>query len=116
MWGGFCKFAVVMNQDLDIVMLLRYVLTSHELWGSSCVGICVLLAMAYCLGLCFLRWYLRFASCGVFALRFLRGYLRFARGFNVNDRQLAVNGRQCFLACFARYGRQCFVGIARNAR
>ena len=105
-----------MNQDLDIGVLLRYVLTSHELWGSSCVGICVLLAMAYCLGLCFLRWYLRFASCGVFALRFLRGYLRFARGFNVNDRQLAVNGRQCFLACFARYGRQCFVGIARNAR
>ena len=52
-----------MNQDLDIVMLLRYVLTSHELWGSSCVGICVLLAMAYCLGLCFLRGYLRFASC-----------------------------------------------------
>ena len=29
-----------MNQDLDIGMLLRYVLTSHELWGSSCVGIC----------------------------------------------------------------------------
>ena len=40
MWGGFGKFAVVMNQDLDIVMLLRYVLTLHELWGSSCVGIC----------------------------------------------------------------------------
>ena len=87
-----------MNQDLDIVMLLRYVLTSHELWGSSCLGICASL----------LAW--------VFALRFLRGYLRFARGFDVNDRQLAVNGRQCFLACFARYGRQCFVGIARNAR
>ena len=49
-------------------------------------------------------------------LCFLRGFLRFARGFNVNGRQLAVNGRQCFLACFARYGRQCFVGIARNAR
>ena len=73
-----------------------------------------------------LRGYLRFACYGlllgallptwVFALRFLRGYLRFARGFDVNDRQLAVNGRQCFLACFARYGRQCFVGIARNAR
>ena len=50
----------------------------------------------------------------VFALA--RGFLRFARGFDVNDRQLAVNGRQWFLACFARYGRQCFVGIARNAR
>ena len=37
-------------------------------------------------------------------LCFLRGFLRFARGFDVNDRQLAVNGRQCF------------VGIARNAR
>ena len=22
---------------------------------------------------------------------------------------MAVNGRQCFLACFARYGRQCFL-------
>ena len=31
----------------------------------------------------------------VFALA--RGFLRFARGFNVNDRQLAVNERQCFL-------------------
>ena len=70
MWGGFCKFAVVMNQDLDIVILLRYVLTSHELWGSSCEGICALLAMAYCLGLCFLRGYLRFASCvGICASR-----------------------------------------------
>ena len=39
MWGGFGKFAVVMNQDLDIGMLLGYVLTSHELWGSSCEGI-----------------------------------------------------------------------------
>ena len=38
-------------------------------------------------------------------LCFLRGYLRFARFLNVNDRQLAVNDRQCFLACFARYGR-----------
>ena len=42
-------------------------------------------------------------------LCFLRGYLRFARGFDVNVRQLAVNDRQCFLACFARYGRQCFL-------
>ena len=49
-----------MNQDLDIVMLLRYVLTLHELWGSSCLGICASL----------LAW--------VFALRFLLGYLRFA--------------------------------------
>ena len=81
--------------------------------------------LAWVFALRFLLGYLRFASClgicasllaWVFALRFLRGYLRFARGFDVNDRQLAVNGRQCFLACFARYGRQCFVGIARNAR
>ena len=44
-------------------------------------------------------------------------FLRFARGFDVNDRQLAVNGRQCFLACFARYGRQCFLGgLCANAR
>ena len=42
-WGEFGKFAAVMNQDLDIGMLLRYVLTSHELWGSSCEGICALL-------------------------------------------------------------------------
>ena len=33
-------------------------------------------------------------------LCFLRGYLRFARFFNVNVRQLAVNGHQCFWACF----------------
>ena len=82
-------------------------------WGfTSCVGICALL-LAWVFVLCFFRGYLCFASCvgicalllaWVFALRFLRGYLRFARGFNVNDRQLAVNGRQCF------------VGIARNAR
>ena len=45
-----------------------------------------------------------------------RGYLRFARGFDVNDRQLALMVVNVFLACFARYGRQCFVGIARNAR
>ena len=50
MWGGFGKFAVVMNQDLDIVMLLRYVLTLHELWDSSCVGICAaLLAWVFAL-------------------------------------------------------------------
>ena len=59
-------------------------------------------------------------NCGVllarvFALRFLRGYLRFARGVNVNDRQLAVNASQWFLACFARYGRQCFLcGVWRQ--
>ena len=41
-----------------------------------------------------------FASCAVFCA---------SRGFDVNDRQLAVNGRKCFLACFARYGRQCFL-------
>ena len=69
MWGGFCKFAVVTIQDLDIVMLLRYVLTSHELWGSSCVGICALL-LAWVFALCFLRGYLRFASCvGICASR-----------------------------------------------
>ena len=39
----------------------------------------------------------------VFGLVYL--FLRFARGVNVNDRQLAVNASQCFLACFARYGR-----------
>ena len=37
-------------------------------------------------------------------LCFLRGYLRFARFFNVNVRQLAVNGRQCFLC---EVWRQC---------
>ena len=123
-----------MNQDLDIGMLLGYVLTSHELWDSSCEGILCFACYGLLLGallstwvfeLCFLRGALRFASCvgicdlllaWVFVLCFLRGYLRFARFLNVNDRQLAVNGRQCFLACFARYGRQCFVGIARNAR
>ena len=58
-----------MNQDLDIVMLLRYVLTSHELWGSSCLGICALL-LAWVFALCFLRGYLRFASCvGICASR-----------------------------------------------
>ena len=58
-----------MNQDLDIVMLLRYVLTLHELWGSSCVGICALL-LAWVIALCFLRGYLRFASCvGICASR-----------------------------------------------
>ena len=39
----------------------------------------------------------------VFGLVYL--FLRFAWGFNVNGRQLAVNASQCFLACFARYGR-----------
>ena len=50
-------------------------------------------------------------------LCFLRGFLRFARGLNVNDRQLAVNAGQWFLACFARYGRQWFLsGLCANAR
>ena len=86
-----------MNQDLDIGMLLGYVLTSHELWGSSCEGILCFACYGLLLGALLSTW--------VFSLCFLRGYLRFARGFDVNDRQLAVNGRQCFSACFARYGR-----------
>ncbi len=167
-------------------MLLGYVLTSHELWGSSCEGILRFACYGLLLGallstwvfaICFLRGYLCFASCvGICASRgvltlmtanwplmvvnafwlallamvvnafwlallamvvngfatawlwewslmlrashaegrfvglcFLRGYLRFARGFDVNDRQLAVNASQWFLACFARYGRQCFL-------
>ena len=56
-----------------------------------------------------------FNSAGACLLCFL-GYLRFARGVNVNDRQLAVNASQWLLACFARYGRQCFVGMVRNGR
>ena len=50
----------------------------------------------------------------VFGLVYL--FLRFTRGLNVNDRQLAVNASQWLLACFARYGRQCFVGMVRNGR
>ena len=56
-----------------------------------------------------------FNCAGACLLCFL-GYLRFARGVNVNDRQLAVNASQWLLACFARYGRQCFVGMVRNGR
>ena len=41
-----------------------------------------------------------FASCAVFCA---------SRGGDVNVRQLAVNASQWFLACFARYGRQCFL-------
>ena len=59
-----------MNQDLDIVMLLRYVLTSHELWGSSCEGILRFACYGLLLGALLSTW--------VFALFFLRGYLRFA--------------------------------------
>ena len=53
----------------------------------------------------------------VFALRFLRGYLRFARFLNVNGRQWPLMVVNVFLACFARYGRQCFLGgLCANAR
>ena len=68
-----------MNQDLDIGMLLRYVFTSHELWGSSCEGILRFACYGLLLGallstwvfeLCFLRGTLRFASCvGICASR-----------------------------------------------
>ena len=58
-----------MNQDLDIGMLLRYVLTSHELWGSSCEGILRFACYGLLLGALLSTW--------VFALCFLRGYLRF---------------------------------------
>ena len=59
-----------MNQDLDIGMLLRYVLTSHELWGSSCEGILRFACYGLLLGALLSTW--------VFSLFFLRGYLRFA--------------------------------------
>ena len=58
-------------------------------------------------------------NCGVllawvFALRFLRGYLRFARGFDVNDRQLAVNASQWFfgLALLAMFVNVLWVWLA----
>ena len=53
-------------------------------------------------------------------LCFLRGYLRFARGFDVNDRQLAVNDCQCFLCglwrqCSLMVLPQLAVGMGVNA-
>ena len=73
-------------------------------WGMASVFVFLLVYFRLRL-LRFLLW--------VFALVLV---LRFARFFNVNGRQLAVNASQWFLACFARYGRQCFVGMARNGR
>ena len=101
-----------MNQDLDIGVLLRYVLTSHELWGSSCEGILRFACYGLLLGALLSTW--------VFALCFLRGYLRFARFFNVNVRQLAVNDRQCFLCglwrqCSLMVLPQLAVGMGVNA-
>ena len=58
-----------MNQDLDIGMLLRYVLTSHESCGSSCEGILRFACYGLLLGALLSTW--------VFAICFLRGYLRF---------------------------------------
>ena len=72
-----------MNQDLDIGMLLGYVLTSHESCGSSCEGILRFACYGLLLGALLLAW--------VFALA--RLFLRFARFLNVNVCQLAVNDR-----------------------
>ena len=75
-------------------------------WGFAFyVGICDLL----------LAWVFALLKRGYLRLRAV--FLRFARGVNVNDRQLAVNASQWFLACFARYGRQWFLsGLCANAR
>ena len=71
-------------------------------WGMASVFVFLLVYLRL---LRFLLW--------VFAVALV---LRFARFFNVKGRQLAVNASQWFLACFARYGRQCFVGMVRNGR
>ena len=129
-WGGFCKFAVVMNQDLDIGMLLGYVLTSHESCGSSCEGILRFACYGLLLGallstwvfaLCFLRGYFCFASCvgicalllaWVFALCFLRGYFRFASCVGIFVLLLACVFALCFLRGYLRFAS--YVGICAS--